>query len=295
MKTIEYLAAALVLGAASCASRQFTLYDIITMDRNGKPPIYERVHTLQANPLANRLTYAQLERKDAEQQMMAVAKKAPFEEAWAYFPKSRRCQEVGIATSTMESTKGIRGIAVLIDMPELRRYIKEHPEEGEVTIYHIHPISFMNRLIEQDSDTIARFISSPPTERKRAVNDYMEMFHRMPSTGDLEAHVVSMINVQQEKPGMKVSSCVATEFGIVELKLTQTAEKEYRTRSFSDAVEMVRPVATRYGGDCEHIVAALSRAGVDTKTGMKVLTRGLTGLSGNFDGNGTRVFVYQSR
>ena len=175
MKTV--LTAALALLAGCAAPQGLTQQDLIDIGRMGKPPKYERVERLCLNPFSDSVTYARLEQEEAERQMKELAKRAPFEEAWAYFPRSKRCMEIGVAmTASQEPNGRVHSVGVTLDLPELKSYVRR-TKEREVVIYHIHPSGFMAKVREQNVDSIAKVLGD-----KTAAEMYIQMMHRMPST-----------------------------------------------------------------------------------------------------------------
>ena len=288
MKTA--LTAALALLAGCAAPRAPTLQEIIDGSRGGKPPRYERTERLCLNLFSNSLTYTVLEQDEAERQMMELAKRAPFEEAWAYFPRSKRCMEIGVAmTASQEPNGRVHSVGVTLDLPELKSYVRR-TKEREVVIYHIHPSGFMAKVREQNVDSIAKVLGD-----KTAAEMYIQMMHRMPSTGDLAAHISTLRGLHEEVAGIKVTHRVATEFGVVEMRLMTAADRAYREGLFEDVMERVQPVIDRSGNDTMYMTSILSKAGIDSRKAMTLLTDGLPRLSSNVDSEGTRVFVYQSR
>ncbi|MBS3138068.1 hypothetical protein J4207_00010 [Candidatus Woesearchaeota archaeon] len=288
MKTV--LTAALALLAGCAAPQGLTQQDLIDIGRMGKPPKYERVERLCLNPFSNRLTYAVIEQDEAERQMMELAKRAPFEEAWAYFPKTKQCREIGVAMSTSQKLDGrVHSIGVSLDMPELKKYVRS-TQEREVVIYRIHPSKFIEKVREQNVDSIANVLGD-----KTAAEMYIQIMLRMPSTGDLAAHISTLRGLHEEVAGIKVTHRVATEFGVIEMRLTAAADRAYRECSFEDAMARVQPVIDRSGHDTLYMAIILSKAGIDSRKAMTLLTDGLPRLSSNVDSEGKRVFVYQSR
>ena len=278
---------------AGGAARGPTLQDIIDMSREGKPPRYERVAEIEVNPFVNRITYAVLEQGEMERQMRALAKNATSEEAWAYFPRSKQCREIGTSMGIqMNAQKHLEGMSISLDRPELHKYVREHPEEPEVIIYHIHPSAVIRDV---SKNRLHEFEGMFDNDKRRAALQYLEITMRMPSTGDLQAYISDFCALENVRPGIKFSTCVVSEFGVVETRLTHAADKEYRHCSIDDAMERLAPVIKRSGQDCMQMTHLLSRAGNDSRKAMTLLTDVLPKLSSNVDAEETRLFVYQSR